>query len=437
MDLVPMTATTRPANSVRSTFLLWLIWILWLPLFIPAIVDLLQHHRSLVWVVASLLGAGIFFALYLWVSWLSAKGLASHEIRLFPTGVALWAPVLGLFSLATILTSMNGLSWGGLFIYTSSGAAGWLPTKKAAVVVVALVGFVGIVVLLKDNATSALSAITFVGIVGAIVIAFSWSVTNSQQLRIAREQLSRTAAVNEERLRIARDLHDLLGHNLSLIALKSELARRLVGVAPDRAAAEISDIEQVARQALQEVREAVASYRQPTLASELHGAREMLAVAGIAYHYEGAEDVTGALPAAVESALAWAVREGVTNVIRHSHARHCTIRLARNEETIRVEVIDDGIGTAVPAVDESVVVGAVGGGGNGLRGLAERVAALGGYCEAGAVEGGGFRVMVTEPLTQVASGAQPASNANNTNNTNNANNTGNTGVQNTIGASQA
>lgn len=428
IDLVPVTATTHPANSVRSTFLLWLIWILWLPLFIPAVIDLLQHHRSLLWTVVSLLGAGLFFALYLRVSWLSARGLASHEMRLFPTGVALWAPVLGLFSLATILTSMNGFSWGGLFIYTSSGAAGWLPPKKAAVVITALVAYVGVVVLLKDNAASALSAITFVGIVGAIVIAFNWFVTNNQQLRIAREQLSRTAAVNEERLRIARDLHDLLGHNLSLIALKSELARRLVGVAPDRAAAEISDIEQVARQALQEVREALASYRQPTLASELHGAREMLAVAGIAYHYEGAEDVTSALPAVVESALAWAVREGITNVIRHSHARQCTICLARNEGTIRVEVIDDGIGTAVPAVDKSVAVGVVGGGGNGLRGLAERMAALGGYCEAGTVEGGGFRVMVTAPLTQVTSGAQPASNASDT---------GNTGAQNTIGASQA
>lgn len=429
MDLVPLTATTRPASSVRSTFLLWLIWILWLPLFIPAIVDLLQRHHSLWWVVVSLLGASLFFALYLRVSWLSAKGLVSHELRLFPTGMTLWTPVLGLFSLATILTFMNGFSWGGLFIYTSSGAAGWLPTKKAVVVITALVGFVGIVVLLKDNAASALSAITFVGIVGAIVIAFGWSVTSSQQLRIAREDLARAAAVNEERLRIARDLHDLLGHNLSLIALKSELARRLVGVTPDRAAAEIRDIELVARQALQEVREAVASYRQPTLASELQGAREMLAVAGIAYRYEGAEDAISALPSAVESVLAWAVREGVTNVIRHGHARQCTVRLARADGTIRVEVIDDGIGTAVPAVDEAVAIGVVGVGvgvgGSGLRGLAERVTALGGRWESGAVEGGGFRLMVIAPLTQAASGAQFASTANNA------------GDQNTIGASQA
>jgi two-component system, NarL family, sensor histidine kinase DesK len=266
-----------------------------------------------------------------------------------------------------------------------------------------------------------------VGIVGAIVIAFGWSVTSSQQLRIAREDLARAAAVNEERLRIARDLHDLLGHNLSLIALKSELARRLVGVTPDRAAAEIRDIELVARQALQEVREAVASYRQPTLASELQGAREMLAVAGIAYRYEGAEDAISALPSAVESVLAWAVREGVTNVIRHGHARQCTVRLARADGTIRVEVIDDGIGTAVPAVDEAVAIGVVGVGvgGSGLRGLAERVTALGGRCESGAVEGGGFRLMVIAPLTQAASGAQFASTANNA------------GDQNTIGASQA
>jgi two-component system sensor histidine kinase DesK len=236
-----------------------------------------------------------------------------------------------------------------------------------------------------------------VGTVGAIVIAFCWSVTNSQQLRVARADMERAAAINEERLRIARDLHDLLGHNLSLIALKSELAQRLVESAPDRAASEMRDVEQVARQALKEVREAVASYRQPTLASELRGAREMLTAAGIACRADYDAGAIGGLSAAVESVLAWTVREGVTNVIRHSGARQCTIRVARDEQGIRVEVTDDGKAASTETSDND---------GNGLRGLAERTAVLSGSFAAGPGEDGGFRLEVTVPLTPRARDVQ-------------------------------
>jgi two-component system, NarL family, sensor histidine kinase DesK len=280
------------------------------------------------------------------------------------------------------------LAGGGLFIYTSSGAAGWLPTRKAAATIVALVVFVGGVVAWTQNFSSALSAITFVGIVGAIVVAFGWSAANSQQLRLTREEMARVAAVNEERLRIARDLHDLLGHNLSLIALKSELARRLVNIAPERAVNELSDIDGVARQALKEVREAVASYRQPTLASELQGAREMLA-AGINYRYEGNAGVTVGLASAIASALGWVVREGVTNVIRHSGASQCLVRVARDDQSIHVEMIDDGKMSSAGG-DEIV--------GNGLRGLAERVTALGGTFEARRHESGGFCLLAIVPI---------------------------------------
>lgn len=388
MDSVSPDAARQSPGSLWTTFLLWLIWILWLPLFIPALVDLFQRHRSPLWVVASLLGAAVFFALYLWVSWHSARSLNSYALRVFPSGLALWAPIISLFALANALTFMNGFSWGGLFIYTSSAAAGWLPTRKAAATIVALVVFVGVVVAWTQNVSSALSAITFVGIVGAIVVAFGWSAANSQQLRLAREEMARASAVNEERLRIARDLHDLLGHNLSLIALKSELARRLIAVAPERAANEIGDIEQAARTALQEVREAVANYRTPTLASELHNARAILEAAGVSVQFEGGEQAAPyrILPQHVEATLSWALREGVTNVIRHSRAHHCTILLVRGPDMASVTVTDDGVGI----LEASGTIAA----GNGLRGLAERVAALGGDCVAGPYSGGGYRLLV-------------------------------------------
>jgi len=139
------------------------------------------------------------------------------------------------------------------------------------------------------------------------------------------------AAVIEERMRMARDLHDLLGHTLAMIALKSELAARLVAENPVQAAQEMRDVERAARQTLREVRVVVAGARQPTLQSELDGARQLLEAAGIVYTLEQTAE---ALPAPVDAVLAWTIREGVTNVIRHSRARWCHIRLVATEASV-------------------------------------------------------------------------------------------------------
>src|SRR5262249_14721323 len=204
------------------------------------------------------------------------------------------------------------------------------------------------------------------------------------QLRRAREELAR-AAVNEERLRFARDLHDLLGHSLSTIVLKSELAGRLAPRAPDRAGAEIADVERTARDALQQVRAAVAGYRRPSLVSELAAARELLAAADI----DARIDLSPlALPPAADGLLGWAIREGVTNVVRHSRARSCTIRLTRHADRAMVEIVNDGSGSDT----------AGGEGGWGLTGLIERATAEGGEVDARSTAGGGFRLAVDVPL---------------------------------------
>jgi two-component system sensor histidine kinase DesK len=163
--------------------------------------------------------------------------------------------------------------------------------------------------------------------------------------------------------------------------------RQLIPDAPERARQEVADAEEVARAALHEVREAVAGYRQTSLAGEVAGSREVLAAAGIDLHYETAAI---ALPSDVEAVLAWAVREGVTNVVRHSRARHCAIRLARAGNDVRLEVVDDGHGEVAPPPSERT--------GSGIAGLAERARALGGTCEAGPLTGGGFCLAVTLPL---------------------------------------
>ena len=204
----------------------------------------------------------------------------------------------------------------------------------------------------------------------------------TEALRHAREELARLA-VEEERHRFARDLHDLLGQSLSLIAVKSELIRKLLPERSERATDQAREIEQVARHVLQEVREAVRGYRQPTLSTEVAGARVALCAANIALCVEKS---MGLLPAAMEAVLSWAVREGVTNVLRHSQAQHCTLRLLQTEEAAWIEVSDDGVGKMEGAA------------GTGLAGLRERVASLGGVVEADSRPEGGFRLCVRLPL---------------------------------------
>jgi two-component system sensor histidine kinase DesK len=211
-----------------------------------------------------------------------------------------------------------------------------------------------------------------------------------RELHAARGELARRA-VSEERLRLARDLHDLLGQTLALITLKSELAGRLLEKEPASAAQEIRQVERAARQALREVREAVAGYRQPALRSELDGARQLLEAAGIACTVE---TTGGRIPPAVDALLAWAVREGVTNVIRHSRAKRCTIRVSCEKGTARVEVANDG-GREPEGSRRGITSG------SGLSGLTERLTAGGGRLEAGPTlaEGSpGFRLRVELPL---------------------------------------
>ena len=190
----------------------------------------------------------------------------------------------------------------------------------------------------------------------------------------ARAEVARLAAENE-RIRIARDLHDLLGHSLTTITVKAGLARRLGAADPARAVGQITEVEELCRQALAEVRAAVSGYRDVTLAGELARGRELLRAAGVAADLPTATDV---VDPAHQELLGWAVREGLTNVVRHSRAGTCAVRLSRSG----VEITDDGVGAAAPT-------------GNGLRGLRERVVAAGGSVEAGPVQPSGWRLQVS------------------------------------------
>ncbi|MFD8209009.1 sensor histidine kinase [Streptomyces sp. NPDC059695] len=221
---------------------------------------------------------------------------------------------------------------------------------------------------------------TFISImVTAAILALDETV---RELRETREELAR-AAVEKERLRFSRDLHDLLGHTLSVIVVKSEVVRRLAPRDLDAALAQVADIESVGRQALTEIREAVTGYREGSLATELDRARDALSTAGI----EPVVRRSGPLLAPqTEALLSWVVRESATNAVRHSGASRCEIALSGSADRVRLTVTDDGRGPADGTP------------GSGLRGLRERVAAAGGTLDSGPAPRGGFRVTAELPV---------------------------------------
>ena len=249
-------------------------------------------------------------------------------------------PVVAVLALASLLVPPAILSW-----KTSIGTA-FGDVTPVAIPVVAL-GIFAIVRVLQNNSA----------------------------LAEARAELASLAAENE-RFRIARDLHDLLGHSLTTITVKAGLAARLGDADPARARQEIAEVETLARQTLNDVRAAVANYRDVTLAGELATGRQLLRAAGIAADLPRAVDM---VDPAHQELFGWVVREGLTNIVRHAHASSCAIRLTASG----VEITDDGVGGTVGTRP-----------GHGLSGLRERVAAAGGEVDAGPLQPTGWRLRV-------------------------------------------
>jgi two-component system sensor histidine kinase DesK len=308
-----------------------------------------------------------------------------------------------LLALTTVLGLVPAAVFGGVWlalpVFTVVLYGMILPTRAAAVAVAAM--------LVAEAACGVISGTDAAGIgiyalqvvtIGLLFMRVRRTGVLARQLREAQGEVGRLAAA-DERLRIARDLHDLLGHSLSVIVLKAELAGRLAEDSP-RVRQELGDIESVARKALAEVREAVTGYRRRSLAEELDGARAVLRAAGVETRVRRPD---APLPPHVDALLAYAVREGATNVVRHAAARRCTIEVTyentygkRTGEkrtggkatggSATLEIVDDGRG------------GEPGGTGSGLAGLAERVRDAGGTLEARPGQKAGFRLRVRVPV---------------------------------------
>lgn len=217
------------------------------------------------------------------------------------------------------------------------------------------------------------------------------------EVHASRDELARMA-VGQERLRFARDLHDLLGYSLSAITLKSELIHRLIAGRPERAREEIASVLGVSRQALADVRLVASGYRDMSLADEADSAAKILAAADV----EAEVSIScGRLHPVVETVLATALREGMTNVLRHSKVETCTISAVAEGENVRLTLLNDGVSGIGrhPSPDS----------GSGLGNLHSRLSAIGGRVEAGVLDDGRFRLVAeapARPLTSGASGGQ-------------------------------
>jgi two-component system, NarL family, sensor histidine kinase DesK len=371
----------------------------WLICLLFPLLTLIQQPPPPPQLLLALAGLAVFVIAYTRIMWSHPLHTSARDRWPLRASVLL---LTGLTALVLVLSLTYGSAFLWLLIGVSAMAGVMLPARSAflAVMLLTLLTFGSSVGIAGGiGAADWLHIVPLVLLVRGLGLDMAGLARLASALRevhAARGELARMAVV-EERLRMARDLHDLLGQSLSMITLKSELAARLVGHDPAQAAQEMRAVEQAARHALREVRATVAGYRQPTLQSELDGARQLLAAAGIDYTIE---QMTEALPAAVDAVLAWTVREGVTNVVRHSRAACCRIRIATAPGSVTTEVINDRI-CAHEAHDTPARMG------SGLAGLTDRVTAQGGQLVAGSLDNDkGFRLWVQLPIGSSTTGQE-------------------------------
>ena len=351
-------------------------------------------------------------------AWTSLALFVSADIILVLFANPLWASrsrrdvsinrfLIGLMVVINIgfVLAFRQENFGYFFIYAAVNSGMFLSRHESFRVVTLLSGLTLLAGLYAgSSSTDVFTSVLLVGGIGMNTVFWSALMSQNRELRRARAEITRLA-VAEERLRFARDLHDLLGHSLSLIALKSELAGRLMTAHPDRARSEIADVESVARTALQEVRDAVTGYRTPSLTEELSNARQMLTAAGVSVRVQSSATN---LPTEIDRVLAWFVREGTTNIIRHAGATTVTIDVSHAKNDVFAEMTDNGRAAGGDSRPPWQTTTGESGNGVGLTGLGERIHACDGTLSSGPMPGGGFRLYARIP---VPNGSEPTNEA--------------------------
>src|SRR5688572_10118505 len=330
-------------NDLSWTPYAWLIYVV--PFLITPFIDSRQNNPAGYAMYA--IGLIAFAFLYFRSYWVQGRELILIAAATLALGLAFWPVSFGA---------------GAFFIY-AAGMIGMLDSPRWAVRGVAAIAVITILeaLLLRRAIWHAAWPVIFVFIIGGINIHYCQVGRANARLRLAQDEIEHMAKL-AERERIARDLHDLLGHTLSLVILKSELASKLAERDPERSREEIRDVERIAREALAEVRAAVSGYRTSGLEAEVQRARNTLATAGVRLDTEG---TSRKLPPAQEAVLCLALREAVTNIVRHSGARNARLTIDSNDSSCSLVIADDGRGGNAPF-------------GSGLSGMRERVDILGG-----------------------------------------------------------
>ena len=346
--------------------LLWSVWVFIVPMFSP-------HGYDLRWALLTALSYPVFVALF-------AGTLLAPEAR-----VRWYAAGMVALCLALLPWYPSGLSY-FVFGCVMLGAAGW---RSVWAYLGALLLLNALLLLVARGIGYPWSALAWMPVttlvIGLIVQVERQVEEKDAALRLSHDEVRRLAAL-AERERIGRDLHDLLGHTLSMVALKSDLAGRLLARDPEAARHEIAEVSRVARDALSQVRGAVSGIRAAGLAGELASARLLLETSGVAFDYRIDEGFARRpLPAGVESALALTLREAATNVQRHAGARRAEAALDVEGEEAVLRIADDGHGGAIVP-------------GNGLSGMRERIEALRGSLRIESERGRGTRLQARVPL---------------------------------------
>jgi two-component system, NarL family, sensor histidine kinase DesK len=370
----------------------WFFSAVWLVYLIQPVSYLFGHHHGAVWIAGGLTIAIVFCVLYVPTV---ANSVGRPDLGRI--GLAVLA------ALAALACVVYGKNWTPLWIYVSAAAGMVLPSRpsqrRQALAGVLAIGacYVFFSWLAHDDAGDFLAVLVPVVLIGLAMMGFRLQMDLMRQLAEARETVAKLAT-NEERLRLARDMHDLTGQSLSMITLKSELAAKRLSRLPasaerDTILGDLGDIGRVSRQTLHDIREAVSGYRRPTLAIEAITARNALDAAGIQLDDDpGLTLRSGTFDVEAEAVLAWCLREAVTNVIRHSGAKNCRIRLIPADQELSLEVTDDGHGPGGQHAAPQSQSGA------GLRGMSERLSTAGGRLSLGIREPRGFKLTATVPV---------------------------------------
>jgi two-component system, NarL family, sensor histidine kinase DesK len=373
-----MTTRRRLRLLPQGTGLGWtpFAWLMYLPTFFvePVIRTQLGEASALYWTLTILATIG-FLSSYFRAFWARGNGILRHVGFQAALGIA-FAP----FNVGSCV----------FFVYAGS-FCGRLDRERngwQAIITIAILG-AATAFLTHAPLYFWLTAIGITLIVGGVNLHFAQASHAQRKLRLAQDEIEHLAKV-AERERIARDLHDVLGHTLSLVVLKAELAARLVERDPVRAATEMRDVETVARRTLQDVREAIRGYH-ASLEDEIGRARSMLKAARIEADFE---IEAPSLDRVIDETLALSLREAITNCVRHSGAGRCSVRLTSDDRTVTLDIADDGGGAGRSPE------------GAGLRGMRERVEALAGTIERPV--GGGMCLRITLGRTLPTRSDRPA-----------------------------